>query len=123
MLGGNQPIARGEVIAEFWAGDRPFQNVTGAQVVFPQAIIVQIVDGVPEQEIDLMPTAGVCCVRWRIRGAGSTVERFTEIPATGPVDFGALTVVDPHLYSPVDPTPSLLDYITQVAQNATADRF
>lgn len=122
-LGSTLPVTSGEVIVQYWAGNRPFHNVDGAEVVFPSSIIVTITDGTPDQPLDLMPTAGVCCVRWRVKGAGFTVERFTEVPATGPVDFGALVDVDPSLFEPTTPTPTLLAYITQVAQDATFDRF
>lgn len=123
VLGSPVPVKSGSVTAQYWAGSRAFKNVDGAEVTFPSTITVPIVDGAPVSPVDLQPTAGVCSVRWRITGAGFSVTRYTSIPVTGPVDFGDLPVVDPYLFAPVSPTPTLADYIATVAAEATFDRF
>lgn len=107
LLGAPGPISRGLVEATYWAGNAPVTVVTGADVVFPPPIRVDIVDGVPVESLDLVPTGGVCCVRWLVRSfnGGPRVIRFTSVPDDGPVDFGDLPIVDPATFLPLDPVP------------------
>ncbi|AXA97575.1 pyocin knob domain-containing protein [Microbacterium sp. PM5] len=94
-------VTSGVVMVEYWAGSGPVARVDGADVVFPALITAAIVDGDPGT-LDLVPTRGVCCVRWTIQSDHSrvTVTRFTEIPETGSVTFGALQQVDPATFVP-----------------------
>lgn len=111
VLGAAEPISRGDVTITYWAGIRPFVNVVGSEVTFPAPIRVPIVDGAPVGTIDLVPTGGVCCVRWDVRsfnGRLALPPRYTSIPANGPVDFGDLSVVDPATFAPAD-DPSIID--------------
>lgn len=112
LLGAPGPIDAGEIEATYWAGASPFISVDGADVTFPPAITVAIVAGAPAVELDMEPTAGECCVRWVVRSSngGFTLVRYTTIPASGPVDFGALPVVNPATFAPAS-DPSMLDTI------------
>ena len=94
-------VTSGVVLVEYWAGSGPVARVDGANVVLPALITAAIVEGDPGT-LDLPPTAGVCCVRWTVQSDVSRVAvvRFTEIPASGPVDFGALQQVDPATFVP-----------------------
>lgn len=112
ILGGYGPIDTGSVSATYWAGRRPYKTVVDDEVRFPSEILVKITDG-ETLPLEMLPTRGVCCVRWLIRDlrSGMSLLRYTEIPDVGTVDFGDLTVVDPATFAPVDPTPTLLDTI------------
>lgn len=98
---GVSAVTSGVVMVEYWAGSGPVARVDGADVVFPALITAAIVDGDPGT-LDLMPTRGVCCVKWTVQSDQSPVPvvRYTEIPATGPVAFGALQQVDPATFVP-----------------------
>lgn len=118
VLGGFAAVSSGVVTATYWAGQVPYTTVQGADVRFPAKITVQIRDGQPVEPVELVPTRGMCCVRWKISDlrSGRSLSRYTEIPDAGPVDFGDLPVVDPATYQPADPTPTLLETINaQVA--------
>lgn len=94
-------VTSGVVMVEYWAGSGPVARVDGTDVVFPALITAAIVEGDPGT-LDLVPTRGVCCVKWTVQSDRSAVSvvRFTEIPETGPVDFGALQQVDPATFVP-----------------------
>lgn len=94
-------VTSGVVMVEYWAGSGPVARVDGADVVFPALITAPIVDGDPGT-LDLVPTRGVCCAKWTVQSDRSAVSvvRFTEIPETGPVAFGALQQVDPATFVP-----------------------
>lgn len=96
-------VTSGVVMVEYWAGSSPVARVDGADVVFPALITAAIVEGDPGT-LDLVPTRGVCCVKWTIQSDRSAVSvvRFTEIPETGPVAFGALQQVDPATFVPTE---------------------
>lgn len=96
-------VTSGVVMVDYWAGSGPVARVDGADVVFPALITAAIVDGDPGT-LDLVPTRGVCCVKWTVQSDRSTVSvvRFTEIPETGPVAFGALQQVDPATFVPTE---------------------
>lgn len=116
-LGAPTPITRGQVTVEYLVASDLLVTVDGPEVTFHPGVTVQIVDGAPVTVVDLPPTGGVSCVRWRILSyvGGNSFTRFTSIPDTGPVDFGDLPVVDPMSFGPIDPTPTLLDTIRSVA--------
>lgn len=99
-------------MVEYWAGSGPVARVDGADVVFPALITAAIVEGDPGT-LDLVPTRGVCCVKWTVQSDRSAVSvvRFTEIPETGPVVFGALQQVDPATFVPTPVTPTLIETI------------
>jgi len=94
-------VTSGVVMVEYWAESGPVARVDGADVVFPALITAAIVDGDPGT-LDLVPTRGVCCVKWTVQSDRSAVSvvRFTEIPETGPVVFGTLQQVDPTTFVP-----------------------
>lgn len=119
-----EPILNGAIAVTYWAGSGPFVNIDGASVTFPSPIRVAITNGVPAAPIELTPTGGVCCVRWQIASATEpiAVTRFTEIPDTGPVDFGDLPAVNPLTFSPVT-DPTLLESLAQLIHDATYDKF
>lgn len=96
-------VTSGVVMVEYWAGSGPVARVDGADVVFPALITAAIVDGDPGA-LDLVPTRGVCCVKWTVQSDRSVVSvvRITEIPETGPVAFGALQQVDPATFVPTE---------------------
>lgn len=118
VLGGFAAVASGVVTATYWAGQVPYTTVEGSDVRFPSKITVQIRDGQPVEPVEMVPTRGVCCVRWKVSDlrSGRSLSRYTEIPDAESVDFGDLPVVDPATFAPVVPTPTLLETInTQVA--------
>jgi hypothetical protein len=118
------PIVRGEIVATYWAGRRSFVQVSGEDVIFPAPIRVTIVDGFPVEPLDMVPTAGACCVRWDIRSAGDggglAKPRYTSIPDAGPVDFGDLPQVDPNTFTPVVDVPSAQDLVAQAQATVVA---
>lgn len=105
-------IERGYVDATYWAGPGPYIGVDGDDVTFSPTIRVAITDGAPVVPLDMVPTAGLCCVKWRIGSlnGGFVLTRFTSIPDTGPVDFGDLPVVNPHTFAPAS-NPTIVDTI------------
>lgn len=107
VLGAPGPVAAGVIRAQHWAGIRPYIGVAGAEVTFPKPVVVRIVDGDPEEPVDISPTVDVCCVKWTINADGFRVVRYTTIPDDGPVDFGDLDVVDPATFAPAAVTPTL----------------
>lgn len=115
MLGGPGVLQSGEASATYWAGNAPFVQVAGAEVIFPTQIRSRITDGAPVDVLDMVPTRGVSCVRWLIRSftSGAFLERFTEIPDVPSVEFGALARVDPATFAPADQTPTLAETIHQ----------
>lgn len=125
-LGGTAPIAEGRVTARYWAGDRPYVNIAGADVTFPAPIQVRIVDGEPVAPLDVPPTLGVCCVRWTIEAVGvaQSVDRYTTVPPGAPVAFGALVDVDPATFTPsveaVAGWASIVDEVHAAAATASA---
>lgn len=123
-LGLPEPLLDGLVTVTYWAGRRPFVNVEGADVIFPTPIRVRIVDGEPVTPMDLDPTGTVCCVKWVVSSVtGSTVTRYTTVPDSGPVSFGDLPVVNPVTFTPITPTQTLRDLITEIVIELARDRF
>lgn len=124
-LGGRELLHRGEVKAVYWAGDAAYTTVVGKDVVTPSRVVVEIVDGEAAAELTLLPTDGSCCVRWTVTHNGTVLfgPVFTTIPDVPTVTFGDLPVVDPATFAPTDPTPTLLQTIAQIVQDATYDRF
>lgn len=89
-----------------WAGRRPAIRVDGAEVIVPDVISLTVTDGVLSDPFELLPNDGTWC--WRItvatRNPRSSLVRFVTVPASGPVDFGALTQVDPTTFVATDET-------------------
>lgn len=100
ILGGYEPVTSGAVEATYWAGRGPYQAVVGEDVRFPATLKV-VTSGEPVS-MDMVPTGGVCCVRWNVRNrrSGATVTRYTSIPDVPVVAFGDLVDVDPLTFEP-----------------------
>lgn len=124
-LGGDVPVDRATVTMQYWAGSGPFVRVQGADITFPPVMVVHLVEGDPEETVQLEETGDVCCVRFTARyGRFSMPDRFKAIPAgTGAVDFDDLPDVDPATFAPATPTPTLLQTIQAAITDATFDRF
>lgn len=115
VLGGFSKIPLGTVTASYWSGNGPFTSVEGSDIRFPSEIRIRIIDGIPESVLDMEPTRGVCCVRWKIKDqyTGRSVTRYTIIPDQDEIDFGDLPVVDPTSFTPIHTQPSLVETIDQ----------
>lgn len=122
-LGGHEPILHGAVTATYWAGSGPYISVVGDEVRFPAPITVAIMDGAPAAVLDMVPTEGLCCVRWDVldKVHGGRYRVFTSIPDTTSVDFGDLPIVDPTSFAPVDVTPTLIQTIDSRVGEAVPD--
>lgn len=118
--GGFSPSLRGVVTAQYWVGNRPSVDVEGAEVRFSVPIRVPL-EGVPVS-IDMVPTAGVRCVRWTVEDSGNrrAVSRFTEIPDVALVGFGDLVQVDPATFEPTDEGQAAWDAAVTAAESARA---
>lgn len=101
-LGEPEPTT-GQVTIEYWAGTKPFVRVAGADVIFPAKIVIPIIEGDPGT-IELAPTLSLCCVKWTVESDKSWVPvvEYTEIPATGTIDFGSLVKVNPLTFTPTE---------------------
>lgn len=80
-----------------WAGSRAAVRVDGAEVIVPAPVTVAITAGVPDVPINLEPNDGTWC--WKVvvytTRPAHRLTRYVTVPASGPVDFGALIDVDP----------------------------
>lgn len=123
LLGAHGPLGRGTIEAQYWAGDAPHVTIEGTNVVFPVPIVVPIRSGQPTRPLDIPPTGGDSCVRWEIRsgiGRQLLLIRYTTIPATGPIEFGDLTDVDPNSYQRSDTALAAWEAVLAEAVGAAA---
>lgn len=133
ILGGYGPVDSGTVSATYWAGNEPYLSVVGDEVRFPSEIKVQVIDGATVP-LDMVPTRGVCCVRWVVRDhrSGHRLTRYTTIPDVPAVDFGDLIDVDPATFAPsaeglaawlaaIAEVQALVDQVTANTVTATID--
>lgn len=106
------PIDSGWVTAQYVVSDAPAIRVDGANVTFPEELVVTFVNGQPVEPIAVVPTLGVSCVKWVFRFGSFRFERFTSIPdVAGPIAFGDLPVVDPDTYLPIQPGSTVAETI------------
>ena len=77
--------------------------VSGADVVFPATVRVQLVDGEPAETLDLPPSTAEFCYKLTVSSlAGGTLGPwFVAVPEGGPVDIGDLVRVDPATFEPL----------------------
>src|SRR5690606_9399910 len=100
-LGGFGPVTSGKVRVTYWAGRAPYLGVVDEEVRFTSTISVDAAGG--HASVDLVPTGGVCCVRWEITDARNRMLiRHTTIPDAPVVAFGDLVDVDPTTFEPSD---------------------
>lgn len=101
ILGGFGPVTSGKIRVTYWAGSAPYLGVVDEEVRFPSTITVDAAGG--HASVDLVPTGGVCCVRWEITDARNRMLiRHTTIPDVPVVAFGDLVDVDPLTFEPSD---------------------
>ncbi|KJL49153.1 Polysaccharide deacetylase [Microbacterium hydrocarbonoxydans] len=119
-LGGFSPVESGVIDATYWAGDEPFKEVVGDQVRFPKTLTAETTGDLAS--MDMVPTAGACCVKWMIRitRGGAYLTRFTEIPDVPTVVFGDLVDVDPTTFEPSVEGKAAWDAAVEAAQSAVA---
>lgn len=120
IFGGFGPVSSGLVEATYWAGNRAYQEVAGAEVRFPKTLRM-VTTGEPVT-LDMVPTLGVSCVRWTVqnRTGGQSLTRFTEIPDVGTIDFGDLIDVDPATFQPSEEGQAAWDAAVAAAQAAVS---
>lgn len=99
---GQSPIGSGEIVATPWAGSEPAIRFDGPEIIVPDALRVEIIDGIPVPPLDLEPNESSWC--WRITVVVPEVRfRYTGyygVPNLPSVDFGDLVEVDPYTYLP-----------------------
>ena len=102
-LGIPAPLIRGTIAATRWASQGAPVLVSGADVVFPATVRVQLVDGEPAELLDLPPSTAEFCYKLTVSSlAGGTLGPwFVAVPEGGPVDVGDLVRVDPATFEPL----------------------
>lgn len=102
-LGIPAPLIRGTIAATRWASQGAPVLVSGADVVFPATVRVQLVDGEPAETLDLPPSTAEFCYKLTVSSlAGGTLGPwFVAVPEGGPVDIGDLVRVDPATFEPL----------------------
>jgi hypothetical protein len=114
LFGFEGQLRRAQITAQYWAGDGPYEAIDGDDIIVPARIVRTVRSGVLDAPIVAAATRDVCCVKWTAFdfGTGQTIEWFTSVPdVAGPVDIGALPVVDPFSFSPVEAVPTLVQTI------------
>jgi hypothetical protein len=99
---GQEPIGSGEIVSTPWAGSEAAVRFDGPDIIVPDALVTQIIDGVPAPPLDLEPNDTTWC--WRITVIVPEV-RFSHtgyysVPNLAAIDFGALVEVDPYTFVP-----------------------
>lgn len=96
-------VNKGVIKATPWAGDHAASELDGPVFVAPVTLRVPFENSVVAVPFDLEPTTSEFC--WRIimefHQPRYREIRYVTVPATGPVPFESLTVVDPETFVPI----------------------
>lgn len=121
-----EALPAGIIAIERWNGNGPASRVSGQDYIPDSILRTAIVDGQPQEPLDILPTDGTFCIRWTIVATGADhsetpLVRFTTIPTSGEIDFGSLPDVDPSTFTPLAPLPpSAQQVLADASASATA---
>lgn len=99
-LSSGSAVASGMVQCTPWRGSQAAVVTAGASVVFPQPLEVPVQAGTPVVPVDLVPGDGTWCWQIVVSVGAYSVTRYVTVPASGPVNWGALVDVDPTTFTP-----------------------
>lgn len=118
ILGAN---VSGSIEVRPWAGDKAYTVYDGEQVILGVPAVRRLNRGAAIS-IEIEPTDGTYCVRWRIMpdSRQGSVTRYTTIPDVESVGFGDLPDVDPATFLPVVDVPSAQEVLAQAEAAADA---
>jgi hypothetical protein len=125
-LGGTEAV-NATVTAYVYRGTNRAVRVSGEDVIFPAPVTVDIIDGIPQENFELLTLPAEC--HWKIivwSDKNTPLRRDVTVPAgAGPFDFDELVDVDPSTALPDAGTALATAYLSSVqaaadiAQNAT----
>jgi len=126
ILGGTSPVSA-TISAYVYRGGQRAVRYVGEDVIFPAPVTVDIINGVPQHDLNLA-TIPIDCY-WKIivwSDSKTPLRRDVILPAgTGPFDFDELVDIDPSTALPNPGTELATAYLTSIqdaadiAQNAT----